>query len=78
MSGRGRSPCPFYETMDSILGTRASSSPISLLDSGGNSPLDSALVAREIAAEEEVQGRLLKCIYVTWRSFIMLSAADTD
>ena len=53
MSGRGRTTCPYFESMDSILGTRASSSPISLLDSGGNGQLDSEMVAREIAAEKK-------------------------
>ena len=58
MSGRGRTSCPFYESLDAILGTRASSSPISLVDSGGHTAIDSEIVTREIAAEEEVQGWL--------------------
>lgn len=34
LTGRGRSSCPFYEELDTILGSRAASSPPVLLDSG--------------------------------------------
>lgn len=34
MSGTDRKTCPFYDELDTILGTRAASSPPVLLDSG--------------------------------------------
>ena len=34
ISGRGRTTCTFFEEIDAILGTRASSSPAVLLESG--------------------------------------------
>ena len=37
VSGRGRTTCPFYNELDSILGTRTASSPPVLLDSGRSS-----------------------------------------
>ena len=35
-SGSGRTTCPFYDEIDSILGTRAASSPPLLLDGGAS------------------------------------------
>ena len=65
VTGRGRTTCPFYESLDAILGTRASSSPISVIDSGGHSAIDSAMVNGETTAEGDISGRLLKCMYYT-------------
>lgn len=64
VTGRGRTTCPFYESLDAILGTRASSSPISVIDSGGHSAIDSAMVNGETTAEGDISGRLLKCMYI--------------
>ena len=36
-SGEGAATCPFYEELDSILGTRAASNPVQLVDSGSGS-----------------------------------------
>lgn len=36
-SGEGAATCPFYEEIDSILGTRAASNPVQLVDSGSGS-----------------------------------------
>ena len=37
LSRRGRSSTPFFDELDTILGTRAASCPPVVLDSGGNS-----------------------------------------
>ena len=34
-TGQGRIVCPFYEEIDAILGTRAASAPLTLLESSG-------------------------------------------
>ena len=36
VTGQGRSTCPFYEEIDAILGTRAASTPLTLLESSSN------------------------------------------
>ena len=36
-SGEGAATCPFYNEIDSILGTRAASNPVLLVDSGSES-----------------------------------------
>ena len=36
-SGEGAATCPFYEEIDAILGTRAASNPVQLVDSGSGS-----------------------------------------
>ena len=38
ISGTARTICPFFEEIDAILGTRASSSPVVLLESSTASP----------------------------------------
>ena len=47
VSGKGRKSCPFYDEIDSILGTRAASQPVILLDSG-TEQCDSGAVAKEL------------------------------
>ena len=37
VSGTDRKTCPFYDELDAILGTRLTSTPPVLLDSGGQS-----------------------------------------
>ena len=36
VTGQGRTSCPFYESLDSVLGTRAASSPPVLLESNSH------------------------------------------
>ena len=35
-SGEGAATCPFYEKLDGILGTRAASAPVELIESSGS------------------------------------------
>lgn len=52
MSGKNRSLCPFYDEIDSILGTRAASQPPTLLESG-----DTAAV--EESDEDQIENEIL-------------------
>ena len=38
-SGEGTATCPFYEEVDRVLGTRAASNPIILIDSNAPGPV---------------------------------------
>ena len=56
--GCGRTSCPFYDQLDSILGTRAASSPPVLLDSGGSSStVKQSRSSSTVQEEEAVNGR---------------------
>lgn len=59
VSGKGRSSCPYYDELDAILGTRAASQPVVLLESGADQD-DSVAVHRAEATEdaEEVDSEL--------------------
>ena len=48
VSGTGRSSCPYYDEIDAILGTRAASQPIVLLDSGADGGTAPQLVDSEV------------------------------
>lgn len=47
VSGRGRSSCPYYDEINAILGTRAASQPIVLVDSGADGGTVPQLVDKE-------------------------------
>lgn len=49
-SGEGAATCPFYEEIDGILGTRAASNPVQLIESGPSST--------EFVSQEIVLGKL--------------------
>ena len=55
VSGRGRTSCPHYDEIDAILGTRAASEPIVLLDSGADGGTAPQLVDKEalVGMEDE-------------------------
>ena len=46
-SGEGAASCPFYEEIDKILGTRAASTPVLLVESAGDGEL---VESREVHA----------------------------
>ena len=65
MSGKGRSSCPYYDELDAILGTRAASQPVALLESSANQS-DSVVVhgaettedAGEVCSDDDEQGKV--------------------
>ena len=84
MSGQGRNSCPFFDEIDTVLGTRAASQPPILLQSSAEEPCGSAVEAtlnegRQVNnIEENIFVNLNQSLFYTPDSPAMLNEEEDE